>query len=190
MKAQAKPRTVNVERLLRRKIVKDCDGKVVFDGPVTVKDPTFDLELKAPTDRTFQSVFVLNDATCDHRLTDMPTRDWFLLGEAFNVTGDGHSRIEIKADMAQAVFTFHMRGGQNDLYVHYFYDCSPHGIPGNQHVIVGRGNCSESQDSLIVQYPVFVNYEEKMLDEVIEDSPSIEMCEKQQAALERTNAQN
>jgi|GEM_PF-4994862 hypothetical protein len=178
-KAQAKPRTIDVERQFKRKIVRDCDGNVLSDYMTTVKTGTYELDLKAPAARQYQGVFVYNDATCDHRLTSMPIQDSFIIGNLYNVTGDGETGVQIKADMAQATFTFHTRGGLNDIYVQYFYDCMPDGVSGNKHVSVGRSSCSQSQNSLIVHYPITINYTETTLPGVIEEVESAEKCTQQ-----------
>lgn len=171
---------VEIERDYQRVLRRDCSGKELSDDIETVAPPQADVTLQAPSKRKFQSVFVFNQDTCDHRLTAMPLANGIISGLFYDITGDGHSQIMIKGDLSDAVFTFRLQKGENRIFVQYFYDCSPNDVPGDTNVIVGTGNCDHSKDSEIVEYPVFVDYTEKTLAGQQEDDPTAQECQEQQ----------
>lgn len=166
----------NIERQLQRVMRKNCAGEIISNEVETVSPPHLELTLANPKPRYMKSVFVFNEQTCDHRLTELPIQNWPLLGAFYSVTGDGKKQITIKGDLSDALFTFKLATGFNRIFVQYFYDCSPKAIEGNSHVSIGTGTCDFSSDSLIVEYPLIVNSEEKTLPGVKEISPSPEEC--------------
>lgn len=169
----------SIERHYQRVVRKNCSGAVVSDKVETVKSPTYEFPLIAPqTDKKFQSVFVFNESTCDHRLTTMPITNFPLLGSFYNVTGDGQRRIEIKGDLSQALLTFRLNKGFNRIYVQYFYDCSPQSVDGNSHAIIGTATCKSSRDFMMTDYPLWINYEERTLDGFKEVIPTEDECKK------------
>ncbi|MNJ94891.1 hypothetical protein D3C87_125950 [compost metagenome] len=171
---------ITIERHYQRVIRKDCSGKVTSDSIETVKAPHYDIALKAPSKKNFKSVFIFNQNSCAHKLTTMPVSNIPLIGLLYAVTGDGKSKIEIKGDLADALLTFKLEKGQNQIFVQYFYDCSPESVEGNTHASVGTADCKNSLDSTIVEYPINVNYIIKNLEGSKEVSPSPASCKPSQ----------
>lgn len=168
---------LDVERDLQRVQRKDCSGKLTSDEVETVVPPHVEITLHAPVTKKFQSVFVYNDATCDHLLTTMPIHNWPLIGQLYPITGNGMDEITIKGDISKALLTFQLKNGMNKIFVHYFYDCSPENETGNTHASVGETNCLQSKDSTIIEYPIVVNYSEKHLDGIKEVAPTVDECQ-------------
>lgn len=177
----AKPQTYRIERHFQRVVRKDCKGLVASDKIETVRPPTVDIKLDLPEDvkpdKSFQSVFVFNETSCDHKLTTMPVTNAPILGSFYAVTGDGKRAIKLKADLATALFTFEVKPGPNDIFVDYFFDCRPSTIPGNSRVIVGETNCAESKVHAIGRFPVMIESSESMLPGLTTIEPSVEECQ-------------
>lgn len=181
MQAENVQQNLTIERLYQRVERKNCAGEVVSDQVETVSAPRKDFELEIPGMKRPQSFFVYNDQTCAHKLATREGTEFlmFLLSPVGSFTSDEKSFLRLKGDMADALLTFHMREGLNNIYVKYFYDCSPYDVIGNIHTKIGRTNCREAKDSLIVQYPVFVTYNKRTLDGVKNIQPTAQECEKQ-----------
>jgi hypothetical protein len=175
MQAESTLQNLTIERLYQRVVRKNCAGEVESDQVETVVTPTKNFDLKIPGDRRTQSFFVYNDETCAHKLATMKDSDGLYNG-IYPVSSIRGSTLRLSGDMADAWLTFHMREGLNNIYVKYFYDCSPNYVIGNIHVNIGRANCREAKDSLIVQYPVFVTYNKRTLDGVKEKRPTPQAC--------------
>jgi hypothetical protein len=175
MQAENVLQNLTIERQYQRIVRKNCAGEVVSDQVETVSPPTRNFDLKIPGSASVQSFFVYNDETCAHKLATMKATDgaWNVL---FPVTSGRKNSLRISGDMADAELTFHMREGLNNIYVKYFYDCSPEDVIGNIHINIGRSNCREAKDSLIVQYPVFVTYNKRTLNEVMNIQPTPQEC--------------
>jgi hypothetical protein len=174
MQAENVLQNLTIERQYQRIVRTNCAGEAVSDELETVSSPRQNFDLKIPGTRGVQSFFVYNDETCAHKLATMEATDgaW---NAVFPVTSGRKNSLRMSGDMADAELTFHMREGLNKIYVKYFYDCSPDVI-GNNHINIGRTNCRESKDSLIVQYPVFVTYKKTTLDEVVTIQPTAQEC--------------
>jgi len=168
--------SITVERHYQRVVRKNCAGVVTSDQVETVKSPHYELDFKIAGTKPIRSVFVFNESSCDHKLTSMPVANLFLIGKLYAITGDGKNKIKIKGDLANALLTFKLDEGLNNIYVQYFYDCSPANISGNSTPIVGERNCQQSNDSLLVQYPVHVTYVTKDLEGIKEIPPSEREC--------------
>jgi hypothetical protein len=177
VKSVMPPQMITVERHFQRIVRKNCAGQVTSDQVETVKSPHYNLSLQASSDRKYKSVFILNKTSCDHVLTTMPVSNPLILGNLSSVTGDDQGHIKIKADLVNALLTFNINEGWNDLYVQYFYDCSPKNVAGGSKVIKGEGTCEASADSRLEKYPVHVKYVEKNLDGVIEIKPPTSECQ-------------
>lgn len=173
-----KEKLVHVERHFQRVVRKDCTGKTISDKIETVRSPLADLVLRTPTKQAFKSVFVFNESSCDHLLTVMPVSNLPLFGLLYAITGNGKDRIQIRGDMTNALLTFHLNEGLNNIFVQFFYDCSPHNIEGNSHVIIGAGNCDTSKEFAIGKFPIRVTYEEKTLNGILEVRPTSEECQR------------
>jgi len=169
----------DVERDLQQVVRTDCSGKVISDKIETVVNPRADITLKAPLVKSFQSVFVFNEATCDHLLTTMPIHNWPLIGELYPVTGNGQDKIQIKGDISKALLTFQLQNGMNKIFVRYFYDCSPENVEGNSHSSVGESSCLQSKDSAIIEYPITVSYTEKTIPGTKNVAPTADECSAQ-----------
>jgi hypothetical protein len=173
----ADSKIVHVERHFQRTIRKDCFGNITSDKNETVQSPRFQLELSPLSERPFKSVLVYNQPTCDHKLTSMPLSDTLILGNLFDVTGNGKDKIQIKGDLSEAFFTFKFSENENRLYVRYFYDCSPNTFQGNTHSIVGDKDCSTSKDYQTILYPISISYSEVIIDGEKTVSPTEKECE-------------
>ena len=176
MQAENVQQNLTIERHYQRVIRKNCEGVVQSDAIETVASPRQDFELKIPGIKKAQSFFIYNDETCAHKLGTLEGADSFLGGLFLPVTSDGKSKLLVKGDMADALLTFHMREGMNNVYVQYFYDCSPGNVIGNIHTTIGQANCKSAKSSLIVQYPVNVTYVKKDFDGVKEVIPTEAEC--------------
>lgn len=168
---------LDIERDLQRVVRKNCAGQVTSDKVETVQDPHALITLKAPITKSFQSVFVFNEETCDHLLTTMPIHNWPLIGQLYPITGNGSDKIQIKGDISKALLTFQLQNGMNKIFVRYFYDCSPENVEGNSHSSIGETNCLQSKDSAVVEYPILVNYSEKHLDGIKEVDTPVDECQ-------------
>ena len=152
----------NFQRVERR----DCNDKVISDKIETVKSPRANLRLSLPSPKPFQSVFVFNENSCDHKLTTMPIINVPILGELYAVTGDGEKNITIKGDLATALLTFELKEGLNNVFVEYHHDCRPRNIDGNVRTVVGDGTCENSIEKTVILYPIVVQHSERLLNGV------------------------
>ena len=168
---------VSVERHFQRVVRRDCSGVVTSDKEETVLSPHFDLKLKAPNWHKFKSVFVYNEKTGDTNLTEMPNRNWPIVGLLSKVTGSGRWGIKIKGDVAPAALTFHIESGLNNIFVEYHYDCIPKNVPGSKKYSDSKNACVESKEKILVHYPVEVVYQEKHLNGTFEINKLPSECE-------------
>ncbi len=160
--------TVAMERHFQRVVRKTCGGAPISDKIETVKSAHADVTLVNPVKAPFVSVFVFSETTCDHKLTSMPVADSFVekatLGWMYNVHGDGKKQITLKGDVANALLTFELAPGRNNIYVDFHMDCAPTSDPGNNNARVGAGTCIQSLKTVKALFPVEIKYTEKTLE--------------------------
>lgn len=156
--------TYKTERQFQRVERRDCSGRVISDKIETVQSPRANVQLSLPAPKPFQSVFVFNENSCDHKLTAMPIVNVPVFGELYAVTGDGEKAITLKGDLATALLTFELKEGLNKIFVEYHHDCRPKNIDGNVRAVVGNGTCEKSVDKTMILYPIVVQHSERLLD--------------------------
>lgn len=164
------PVQVHIERHFQRVIRKDCSGKVTSNKIETVKSPTQQFELQPKTRlKNVAGVVLFNLETCQAADSHLPRWDLPFLGALEAITGRANGIIDLKGDLAPAVFTFQLKEGVNHLYYSYFQNCLPVDLPPMKFSEASSEYvCDKAKLLRSGVYTVIVDYQEKTLDGELE----------------------
>lgn len=170
---------VLITREKQRVIRKDCSGEVVSDKIETVKDPHYSLALE-PNIRIGKvgAVEVFNASTCLAAGAELPLKGYIFTDALFPVTGDEFGKIQLKLDMARAVFTFKVDEGRNDIHFTYYSSCLPDSAASIRHNLTGRFCKADEKNKEVLSgiYRVTVSYKEIELNGTKLVEPSEASC--------------
>jgi len=152
----------------------DCSGNMTSDQIEPIDDERFGLTLENPTETPFVAVAVIADKTCAQAVSSMPiaSSSWSII----KVSGDGKHRIQLSADLADALLTFHLDTDQNYLTVRFFHDCYPNDVASTAASLVGNPNCASSTNFTTAHYPIDVQYSEVTVSGIQVIRPDPESC--------------
>lgn len=147
---------VIIERQFQRVIRLNCDGTLFSDKIETVQSPRANVILKPskPLQRDASIVKLLNSETCDNKESKLPKSDPFIFGQLAAITGEVDGIIKVKMDMAEALFTYKVTTGLNQIYYSYYNSCESEEFPEV---------CGAKHEIRSGVHNVFVNYSEKTL---------------------------